>query len=294
MARIQTPARREEAKQSLVQIVSSPAFSEQLRRALPRAMNADRFLRIVLTQLRRIQNLSQCTSQSFFGCVIEAAQVGLEPGVLGQCWILPYYNTKKKVYEAQLVVGYRGLVQLAYRSQLVRAIWAREVYDGDRFVWEEGLLRRLEHTPGSSDHDPARITHTYAVVETASGGIVHDVMTRKDVDAVRARAKAKDYGPWATDFAEMAKKTVLRRLLKVAPQSVELQRVLDSEEKSERGEQNDYGLEAAGALAVAEDQTPQVEQGSSEEPVADQSAEQKPEPEIDPETGEVIPEWVGR
>src|SRR5262245_6000224 len=94
--------------------LQSPAMIEQLRTALPKHVTPERLARIVLTELRRVRGLADCTPQSLFGAVMTCAQLGLEPGVLGQAWIIPYKG------EATLVVGYRGLVALAWRSAQIK------------------------------------------------------------------------------------------------------------------------------------------------------------------------------
>lgn len=212
------------------QMLLGKAMQAQLALALPKHVTPERLARIVLTQVRRIPRLAECSRKSFLGAVMECAQLGLEPGVLGQAWILPYKNV------AQLIVGYRGLVALAWRSAQIAAIQAHEVYEGDHFRYRFGLAPLLEHEPRAEDRDPKRITHAYAMIRTTAGGELFDVLDRAQIDAVRRRSAAGESGPWTTDFAEMAKKTVLKRLLKLAPCSVEMQRAMAVDEAAETGE----------------------------------------------------------
>ena len=238
----------------------APAMMEQLRMALPKHVTPERLARIVLTELRRVPKLAECTHESLFGAIMTCAQLGLEPGVLGQAWIVPFWNSREQCNEATLIVGYRGMVGLAWRSAQIKSVQAHVVYDGDAFEWAFGLDPKLFHKPAHETLDPKEITHAYAVVHTTAGGVLFDVMTRDEVELIRQRSRAKDSGPWTTDYAEMAKKTVLRRLLKLAPASVEMQRALHLDEQADRGEPQAFApmidlvsaRPEAGAAAVGE------------------------------------------
>lgn len=195
----------------------------EMARALPRHMDPERVARIATTVMRRTPKLAQCTPQSFLGALMTCAQLGLEPGPLGHAYLVPYGT------EVTFIAGYRGLVELARRSGQVASVSARVVREGDDFDYAFGLEPSLHHKPAGSD---AEITHVYAVVRLKDGGADFDVMTRGEVEAVRKRSKAAADGPWVTDYAEMAKKTVLRRLLKTAPMSVEYQQAVANDERT--------------------------------------------------------------
>lgn len=280
-----TEIQKRTAPVTLAAQLHSPAMMDQIRRALPGNVLSEKFARVVLTQLRKVKNLDQTTPQSFFAAVLECAALGLEPGVLGQAWILPFWSNKLGGFEATLIIGYRGMVQLMYRSQLVKSAQAREVYAGERFEYEEGLDRKLIHVPTFQvGVRPSDVVAAYAIIQTTTGGALVEVMNREQIEAVRARSRSKDSGPWVTDWTEMARKTVLRRAAKLAPMSPALQRALDIEDRHERAE---------GEIDV----TPEVEL-AVERAAAEPGSEDKPapstEPERDPETGEIIPEWVGK
>lgn len=231
-------AKVDERVKSVQAVLLSKGMQEQLRYALPKHITPERLARIALTQFRRIPKLLDCSRDSFLGALMECAQLGLEPGVLGQAWILPYKGS------AQLIVGYRGMVALAWRSSQVSSIQAHEVYEGDKFIWSFGLNPTLVHEPDAEgEQDPEAITHVYAVVQTINHGTLFDVMTRKQVDAVRKRSQSPNNGPWATDFAEMAKKTVLKRLLKLAPLSAEMQRAMQLDEAVDNGDPQQFAVD---------------------------------------------------
>lgn len=201
----------------------------QIALALPRHLSADRMLRIAMTSVRRTPKLLACNQQSLLGAIMQAAQLGLEPdGVLGHAYLVPFKE------EVQLIVGYKGLVDLARRSGQLSTIFARVVYSEDQFEYAYGLTERLEHIP-SGKSEQGELKAVYAVARLKDGGTQFEVMTRGEIEKIRERSRAKDDGPWVTDYAEMAKKTVLRRLCKMLPASVELSRAVALDERAELG-----------------------------------------------------------
>ena len=189
----------------------------EIKKALPSVLTPDRFTRMVLTALSTNPKLGECTPASFLGSMMNAAQLGVEPNTpLGQAYILPYNN--KGVMEAQFQLGYKGLIDLAYRSGEVEVVQAHIVYENDEFVCEYGLDPKLSHKPASSNRgEPIKV---YAVFKTKSGGYGFEVMSMDDVrNHAKKFSKAYDsgYSPWKTNFEEMAKKTALKRVLKYAP-----------------------------------------------------------------------------
>ena len=200
------------------------AMKPEIARAIPRHLNPDRVARIAVTVMRRTPKLAECTPASFLGALMTCAQLGLEPGPLGHAYLVPYGN------EVTFIAGYRGLVDLARRSGQVSSVQARVVRQGDQFDYAFGLEPKLEHKPTADADKP--VTHAYAVIRLKDGGVDFDVMTKAEIEAVRARSRAAKSGPWVTDWAEMAKKTVLRRLLKTAPMSVEYQQAVANDEQT--------------------------------------------------------------
>lgn len=201
----------------------------QLSVALPRHLSADRMLRIATTSIRRTPKLLACSQQSLLGAIMQAAQLGLEcDGVLGHAYLVPFRD------EVQLIVGYKGLIDLARRSGQLSTIYARVVHAKDQFEFSYGLSESLEHIP-ARDADPGEIVAVYAVARLKDGGMQFEVMTAAEVGKIRERSRAKDDGPWVTDPEEMHKKTVLRRLCKMLPASVELARAVALDERADIG-----------------------------------------------------------
>ncbi len=185
-------------------------------------MNPKRITKILLAAVMRTPALKECTIASIVDAGMKAAELGLEPGsATGEAYLVPYGKT------CTLIPGYRGLIALAFRSGYVVSVKAGVVYQGDTFEYEEGLTPKLRHVPAfDQERDAKAITFAYCVVHLKDGGVCHDVMTRGEIDQIRKRSKAGGNGPWVTDYAEMAKKTVARRCLKYAPMSVEMGKAL--------------------------------------------------------------------
>lgn len=200
-------------------------------------LNPERITRIVLAAVMRTPALKACSMASILDATMKAAEMGLEPGsATGEAYLVPYGKV------CTLIPGYRGLISLAFRSGFVVSIKSNVVYQGDTLEYEEGLNPKLRHVPNhEADRDPNRITFAYCIVQLKDGGLIYDVMTRGEIDAIRRRSKASGSGPWVTDFAEMAKKTVTRRALKYAPMSVEMSKAL-ALEAVEAGEVDNTNL----------------------------------------------------
>ena len=207
----------------------------QIALALPRHLSADRIAAHRHDDaFRRTPKLLACNPQSLLGAVMQAAQLGLEcDGVLGHAYLVPFKE------DVQLIVGYKGLVDLARRSGQLSTIFARIVYAEDQFEYAYGLTERLEHIP-TTKGDPGEPIAVYAVARLKDGGTQFEVMSKREVEKIRERSRAKDEGPWVTDTMEMWKKTSLRRLCKMLPASVELARAVALDERAQT-----FGLAAA-------------------------------------------------
>ena len=148
---------------------------------------------------------------------MQAAQLGLEPNTpVGQAYLIPYKN--KGIQECQFQLGYKGLIDLAYRSGEIKDIQAHEVYENDAFEYEFGLEPKLKHIPAT--HDRGEIIMYYAIFHMVNGGYGFEVMSKEDIiNHAKKTSQSYDssYSPWAKYFDEMAKKTVIKKCLKYAP-----------------------------------------------------------------------------
>lgn len=231
-----TPATGESAPATLQQYIKR--MQNEIKKALPSVITPERFTRITLSALSANPKLAETTPQSFLGAMMTAAQLGLEPNTpLGQAYLIPFWNSKAKCLECQFQLGYKGLIDLAYRSGEVSVIQAQVVYEGDEFSYAFGLEPELKHVPAKEMRgDPV---YVYAVFKTKDGGYGFEVMSMDDVRAhAQKYSKAYSSGPWQTNFEEMAKKTVLKRVLKYAPLKSDFVRAVAQDEsiKSEISE----------------------------------------------------------
>lgn len=230
----------------------------EIRKALPSVLTPERFTRITLSALSSNPRLQECTPQSFLGAMMTAAQLGVEPNTpLGQAYLIPFRN--HGVMETQFQLGYKGMIDLAYRSGEISTIQAHVVYSNDRFSYSFGLNPTLEHIPATADRGEP--THVYAVFRTKDGGFGYDVMSMDDVRQ-HAKKYSKSYGngPWQTNFEEMAKKTVLKRVLKYAPLKSDFVRQLSTDE-SIKTEVSEDMYSVPNTYLEAEDYTVSPETG---------------------------------
>jgi recombination protein RecT len=272
-------------------------MEEQFGLALPKHLQKERMTRILITAVSANPKLAQCEMKSLIGGMMQAAQMGLEPNTpLGQCYLIPYFSKKKGVYECTLQLGYKGILDLAYRAGIYAFIYAKEVYEEDEFSYKFGLHPALDHVP--ADKNEGKPTHYYAVYKTLAGGADFRVWS---IDQVLAHAMEfsqswtgngfKAGSPWAENFDSMAKKTVLLDLLKYAPKNVEVRegraidraiRVDNQVQNAEiRGEEitivSDYDEENV-------DDIPEEKPITSDEPaITSDNPEQVTEPDEEPE-----------
>ncbi|MEM3828370.1 MAG: recombination protein RecT [Conexivisphaerales archaeon] len=229
----------EEAKEMLKAKSDYQSLSEQLnqyaseiRKALPNGFDAQRLVRIVLTEIRKNPALIECNRTSLFAAVLTAAQLGLEPGILGQVYFIPYFNKKTQQKEVQFQIGYKGIIDLVRRSGQIASLNARVVYEKDEFEIEFGLNEKLIHKPYLKG-DRGNIIGVYAIARynSTTPMFEYNFMTVDEINKIRDRARSKDeLSPWVTDYESMAKKTVLKQLCKYLPLSLEVQRALVNDE----------------------------------------------------------------
>lgn len=235
-------AAQERAAQPSVAAVVRQAIEAQssaFRTVLPRHVDPDRFSRLTLAAVKASPELMQCfgTQQgqtSVLIAAMQAAAVGLEPNTPTQdAWILPRRNGN--VWEAQLMIGYRGLLKLARRSGTIETIYAEVVHEGDYFSWSRGLeADTLEHTP--TDGEQGDLTHAYAVARYKAGGYSFMVLNKAQVEARRAlsdswRSQNNQYSPWIKWPEQMWRKTAIRSLIPFLDLSPDVEGVVHMDEK---------------------------------------------------------------
>lgn len=194
---------------------------EEFKKVLPSHMGGEhgirRFVRMAVTTVKRVPKLQSCDATSLMGCLMDCAQLGLEPdSVLGTAYILPYKD------KATLIIGYKGLIQLAYRSKAVKGLQAEVVYAKDTFENVLGSEPKLTHVR-CDDEDPGKLTHAYAVAELDGGAKIWRVLSARDIERVKKSSQSAGFpnSPWTQHPEEMWKKSAIKALAKMLPLSPE-------------------------------------------------------------------------
>ena len=197
------------------------AMAKEIEAALPSMVSSERFQRVALTAFSANPALQKCDPKSFIAAMMQSAQLGLEPNTpLGQAYLIPYGTN------VQFQVGYKGMLELAQRSGKIKTIYAHEVRENDEFDIDYGLEQSLKHKPLLKG-DRGDVIGYYAVYHTIDGGFSFVFMTKEEVNEfAQKKSKTFNNGPWKTDFDAMAKKTVIKQLLKYAPISIEIQQAI--------------------------------------------------------------------
>ena len=197
-------------------------FKPQMALALPKHLTADRMTRLALTQFSSTPKLQECEPMSIAASIMTASTLGLEPGVNGQGYLVPYYNTKKRVMQCQFIPGWKGLVDIANRSGR-STVWTGAVFQGDHFEYSLGDKPFIQHRPGDEDR-PQFLTHVYAVGRVnGSDWPVIEVWTMKKIWRHRDEFNKVGNSHYSFRDQEMyARKVPLLQVLKYMPSSLSL------------------------------------------------------------------------
>jgi recombination protein RecT len=242
------PAQKREVAKAADPVAAMLAkMNTEIAKALPRHLSAEHFARVVTTAIKTTPALRECEPISICAAVMLAAQLGLEPGTFGHCYLIPYNNGKTGRKECQFQIGYRGLLDLVRRSGQVEAINCEAAYSKDEFQIVLGLNPDIVHKP-CMDEDRGDLVAIYAVARLKGGCVQTAWMTAKEIQKHRVRfSKAGSRSsPWDTDFVEMGKKTVLKRLCKLLPMSVDIFRGVDQDGTVKRSIAADMVMDAEG------------------------------------------------
>lgn len=217
---------------------------------LPSHIKPERLFRSVLIAAQQNPNILRCTQESILSSALRAAELGLDcsGGFRGEGYLIPFKD------KCEFVPGYKGLINLARNAGDYIEFYADVVRANDHFVVRKGSDPKLEHEPlMGTDEERGQRLFAYAVARTREGSTQWDYMPWADILKIRDRSngwksykKKKDAGewakdnPWDTDEDEMAKKTVLRRLVKLLPLSSDkakaLARAIEIEDRVEFGD----------------------------------------------------------
>jgi recombination protein RecT len=221
----------QQAKPTVASFIKN--LQPEIARALPRGMDADRIARLALTVVRQSmrekakgnakESLADCSPESFAGALLTSSALGLEPGVNGECYLVPYKG------ECTLIVGYQGYAKLFYQHPLAKNLDARAVYEADEFDYGYGTSPFLKHKPALGP-DRGKVVAYYAVANLSSGASAFVVLSPDEVKELRnglvgTKGQIKDPQRW------MERKTALRQLVKLLPKSANLSAALAVDEQ---------------------------------------------------------------
>jgi recombination protein RecT len=197
-------------------------FKPQMALALPKHMNADRMCRLALTQFSKSADLQKSDPVSIAASIMTASTLGLEPGVNGQGFLVPYFHKKRRVHVCEFIPGWKGLVDIANRSGRC-TVWSGAVFDGDHFDYQLGDSPFIKHQPGEED-DPNKLLFAYAVgrVNGSQWPVIEVWSTKKIRRHLNKYNKVGERHYAFRDWEMYARKVPLLQVLKYMPSSIEL------------------------------------------------------------------------
>ena len=284
-------------KATEIETVVKEGMWYQIAQALPRHLSPDRMIQICVTEIARNPKIAECSIPSIFGAIIQASILGFSPASsLGECYFVPFWNSKTGQSDLQFMIGYKGYMKLARQSDMIAKIYAECVYKGDKFKYLLGLHKQLEHEPVlSNERKDADIEYVYAVCIYKDGLSDFIVLTRQEVERLRLRSpsqKAVPTGAWLTDYAAMSKAKAVKQLAKWLP-LVEVDMANVTADPIKRGAALDESvipiesLKQGGAGADIDD-IQQITDGS----YTVETEPSEPEPEVKPVKVEPAPKQV--
>ena len=268
-----TPSKALSRKEHLEKLFKDmDGLKSAIESALPSHLKAERLLRIVRSAVQTNPLLAQCTRISLLGSIVECSQLGLEPfGAAGHVYLVPYKDGKasaragQDVYNCQVIIGYRGFIELAERTGRIEDIYGEAVYSNDQFEEIQGTERKLVHLPAKGER--GKIVKAYAVAKLKGGGTRWKVVDHRDIARAKAASRGSDRGssPWQSDEQAMWIKTAVRRLSKWLPMSTEYAHAVDMDERAERGARQHFALAGSDMVSQLTAGSPDLAQEKEDE-----------------------------
>jgi recombination protein RecT len=261
---------------SLRRFLETATIKGQIAAALPASMSAERMIRQTLTLVQSNPKLMDCTQISVLAGIIRAAELGLElNGALGHAYLIPRYSKTEKSQVAHFQLGYKGFINLAFRTGKVLSFPLRTVHDLDVFQIRYGTDQGIRHLPKLNGLR-GNVTGFYAAVQLVGGGVDFEYMSLPEIIEHRDRyrsSKEGEYSPWDDFFEAMALKTPCRKLAKRLPLSSEFQTAAAEDELTELGQESP-------PVGLRELRPPRSEE------LAEQLSQAKGDPSVDEPAGE--------
>lgn len=247
--RAQTPALNTVREQVEATRAFVTRYQDRVLDLLRQDQNAvKRFYQTFSICLAQEPKLATCTRASLIGAMLEIASLGLEPGVLGEAWLIPFKDRKRNVTEAQVVIGYKGMLELARSSGRVGRIDSEVVFEKDPFDWQKGT-EQFVHFRKEDVEDRGKMIAAFAIADIQGFQTPQfEVMLAREIVKIRDNAPSAkaSTSPWKTDEEAMWRKTVLRRLCKFLPSKREspLKRAVGLDEQLDAGRSQDLRARA--------------------------------------------------
>jgi len=244
---------------NLSQFLSSDGMKAKLAEGITKHFTPERLARMAVIAVTRQPFLLQCSMESFAFALSSAGQLGLEcDGMLGRAYLVPFKNNKLGIYEAQFMIGYRGMLDLMRRSGDVHSFNCYLVYEADKFEVIYGTNPSIMHVP-TLDGERGSWKFVYSVAQLKGEGISTHVMNRAQINAIRDKSQSyKTYlkdmkdaqkSKWATciwidNEEEMVKKTCIRQHFKYLPATIDNQDDYERLGRAFEIDNRDYEVEA--------------------------------------------------
>lgn len=261
-------------KLTIRQQLTGDEFKRQVAMALPKHLTPERFIRVALTALNRVPKLANTTPQSLFKCLLDCSALGIEPDSR-RAYLIPYGS------ECTLIISYMGLIELVKRNGDVSNVFGALVYENDAFKYQLGTERRIDHFPRLKDR--GEVIGAYAVVTFKDGASDFEYMDVGEIEGIRKRSMASKNGPWVTDWGEMAKKTVIRRVLKRQTLSPEIRDAIEKDDEADFKFGNMKRVEVSDMFLPPEENPLEEPPEAAEGPLEDSEGEETQAEAIDQE-----------
>jgi len=230
----------------------------EIAKALPKGLSLDKFQKTVWLACKKNPKIMDCTADSIFLAIVEAATKGLDPSISNSCFFIPRKN--KGVLELTMQVGYRTIINWIMNTDQIRDVNVFVVYEGEEFEIVGGTNPGINHRINpNAEKTWKNIRFVYGVATTVKGGKIWRYLDKADIEKRRAKAMTKVI--WEEWPVEMTLKTGLIYLSKYLPMNTEMTNRLDKEEADLAGTQHESAADITiekVKITTAEDQADKI------------------------------------
>lgn len=209
-----------------------------------------------LQLINKSSQLQKCSKLSLQTAVLNISNIGLSLNPAAkEAYLIPRWNNSTKQMEASLEPGYVGLVKLLTDAGSVKSMTCQLVYEGDKFEVDlANNAQPVTHRPELSRAKRGNITGVYALATLVDGSRQVEYMSLEEVNEIRERSETyKAYTDqkiksctWVSDFGEMTRKTVIKRIYKYLPRTERMERV----DEAIKQDNADFGISDAQVFYI--------------------------------------------